>query len=105
MTAWSPIARPHGLWIMSSLFGAITTSSAPIAMNDAAEAAMPSTIATTRALCWRSALRIARPSQTMPPGELMCRCTSVVSSGSSSSACTNSFADRPHGPPQSSIGS
>jgi hypothetical protein len=72
MSAALPMQIPRASWIISSAFLPITTSSAPAAMNDAAEAAMPSTTATTFAEWLRSALRIAMPSNTSPPGELTC---------------------------------
>jgi hypothetical protein len=83
--------------------GIITTSSHATAMKLAAEAAMPSTVAVTLALWLRRVLRMARPSQTEPPPELMRR--SIFGDGSSiaSRAWANSSAETPQYPPIESM--
>jgi hypothetical protein len=80
----------------------MTTRSAPTAMKLAAEAAIPSTTAVTEAGCRRSALRIATPSYTSPPGELTCRVISETPD-SSARAALNSRAETPQSPPHESI--
>ena len=95
MSDSSPIAIFQASWTISCAPTPITHSSAVAAITEAAEAAMPSTTATTLAGWRRSWLTIAIASHTSPPGELMCSRISVVSSGSSASATANSFADTP----------
>ena len=58
---------PHAACSIIRLVGIITVSSAETAMNDAADAARPSTTATMRAECDRSAFIIVTASKTVPP--------------------------------------
>jgi hypothetical protein len=95
MSAAWPRQMPIASWIIILLFGIITTSSHATAMNDAAEAAMPVTIALTGASWERSSLRIASPSHTDPPPELIRRSIRVTSLSSASRASATSLAEMP----------
>jgi hypothetical protein len=103
MVAALPIAKAEASWIISCVPGDITRSSAAATMKDAADAARPSTTAVTLALWARSMFRIARPSHTSPPGELI-RSRISLTSPTSSSAVATSLAEIPKKPPQESIG-
>ena len=103
-SALQPHADDHGSWIIIVVPGDITVSSHPVAMKLAAEAAMPSTTAVTRAGWARSRLRIARPSKQEPPGELIRTVTSVTDASRASSASATSRAETPQKPPQESMG-
>ena len=105
IVAASPMAIPHASWIISCELGAMTSSSMDAAIKLAADAAIPSTMAVTRAECRRSRFVIAIPSHTSPPGELMCRRIEWIDSGSASRTIATSFAETPHSPPQLSTGS
>ena len=65
-------------------------------ISDAADAARPSTVTSTRARCLRREFMIATPSQAEPPGELMYR--RMRSTSRSASSAANAFAFVPQYP-------
>jgi hypothetical protein len=66
-----PRHTPDASWIISIELGAISTRSPAIAMTEAMDAATLSTWMVTFAGWERSALAMAMPSNTDPPGELI----------------------------------